>query len=133
MIAQGVVQTLFNTEDDTQAVVLYFLNHPGWRERSALITMAVLIAPIAEEFLFRGYLYGVLRRFAGRLPAIIVSSLLFAAVHLHLPSMLGLTILAVLLCLVYERTGSLWANICIHATFNTISIAALLFLQKTTP
>ncbi len=128
MVCQGVVQTLFNTGDDAQDVVIYFLNHSGWHERVALIFMAVIVAPIAEEFLFRGYLYGVLRRFAGRLPAIAITSLLFSAVHLHAPSMLGLGLLAVLLCLVYERTGSLWANICIHATFNTVSIVMLLLL-----
>ncbi|MBX9743346.1 MAG: CPBP family intramembrane metalloprotease [Chthoniobacterales bacterium] len=130
MIGQVVVQTLFNTEDDTQAIVLYFLNHPGWKERLSLITMAIFVAPFAEELLFRGYLYGVARRFLGRLPAIILTSLFFAAAHLHAPSMLGLFLLAIVLCLVYERTGSLWANICIHATFNTLSIVALLFLFK---
>lgn len=130
MIGQVLIQTLFNTADDTQEIVLYFLEHPGWKERLSLITMAVIIAPCAEEFLFRGYLYGVARRFLGRWPAILLTSLFFAAAHLHLPSMLGLFLLAIILCLVYERTGSLWANICIHATFNTLSILALLFLFK---
>lgn len=130
MISQGTIEVLFGTTNDTQAVVTYFLNHPTLKERLGIIFMAVVIAPFAEEFLFRGYLYGVLRRFAGRIPAIIVTSLLFSAVHLHLPSMLGLGLLAVMLCLLYERTGSLWANICVHATFNTISIVMILLLSK---
>ncbi|MFZ4115690.1 MAG: CPBP family intramembrane glutamic endopeptidase [Chthoniobacterales bacterium] len=130
MVGQGAIELLFGTNDDTQAVVTYFLTHPAFKERLAIIIMAIIVAPCAEEFLFRGYLYGVLRRFAGRIPAIIVTSTLFAAVHLHLPSMLGLGLLAVMLCLLYERTGSLWANICVHATFNSISIVMLLLLQR---
>lgn len=130
MASQGTIELLFGSSDDTQAVVTYFLNHPGIKERLAIIVMAVIVAPCAEEFLFRGYLYGVMRRFLGRLPAIIITSFLFAAVHLNLPSMLGLALLAVMLCLLYECTGSLWANICVHATFNTISIVMLLLLQK---
>lgn len=130
MIGQGVIQILFKTEAEAQDIVLYFLNNPGWKERLALIIMAVIVAPIAEEFLFRGYLYGVLRHFAGRLPAILLTSLLFAAVHLHAPSFLGLALLAVILSLLYEQTGSLWANICVHATFNALSIVMLLLLPK---
>lgn len=129
MMSQAIVQLLFGVNDDAQPIVTYFLQHPGWRERAAIISMAVVVAPIAEEFLFRGYIYGVLRRFAGRTPAIVVSSLLFAAMHLHLPAMLGLVLLATILCLLYERTGSLWANIMVHSSFNTISIIILLLFK----
>lgn len=130
VLGQSLIQPLLPHENDVQALVLYFLKNPGWKERCSMIAMATLVAPIAEEFIFRGYLYGVLRRFFGRLPGIVLSSLLFAAMHLHLPSMPGLTILAVTLCLLYERTGSLWSNILVHATFNTISIVMLLIFKE---
>lgn len=130
VLSQSVIQPFVPNENDVQSLVLYFLKHPGWKERCSLIVMATLVAPIAEEFIFRGYLYGVMRRFMGRVPGIALSSLLFAAMHLHLPSMPGLTVLAVALCLLYERTGSLWANIMVHATFNTISIVMLLIFKE---
>ncbi len=130
MASQGAIEVLFGTGDDTQAVVTYFLHHHAFQDRLAIIIMAVIVAPCAEEFLFRGYLYSVSRRFLGRIPAIIGTSLLFAAVHLNLPSMLSLSLLAVMLCLLYERTGSLWSNICVHAMFNSISIVMLLLFQK---
>jgi membrane protease YdiL (CAAX protease family) len=85
---------------------------------------------VAEEIIFRGYFYGVIRRFGGRLPALLTSSLLFAAIHVHLPSMLGLGILAIILCLLYERTGSLWAPITMHACFNASTIAVLIFFPE---
>jgi uncharacterized protein len=121
LIAQSFVQAVFGETDDAQMIVRYFLEHPDPRHRAA-----VIVAPVAEEILFRGYFYGVIRRFGGRLPALLTSSLLFAAIHVHLPSMLGLGLLAVILCLLYERTGSLWATITMHATFNALTILALI-------
>jgi membrane protease YdiL (CAAX protease family) len=44
--------------------------------------------------------------------------------------MLGLGILAIILCLLYERTGSLWAPITMHACFNASTIAALIFFPE---
>ena len=123
---QWFVQAVFGESDGAQEIVRYFLKHPDPRHRIAVIVMAVIVAPVAEEVLFRGYLYGVIRRFGGRLPALLTSSLLFAAIHVHLPSMAGLGLLAVILCLLYERTGSLWATITMHATFNATTIAALI-------
>ncbi|MBM3856988.1 MAG: CPBP family intramembrane metalloprotease [Verrucomicrobia bacterium] len=129
ILSQSAIQPFVPNENDVQTLVLYFLKNPGWKERCSIIAMATLVAPIAEEFIFRGYLYGVARRFLGRIPGIAISSVLFAAMHLHLPSMPGLTVLAVMLCLLYERTGSLWSNIIVHATFNTISIVMLLIFK----
>lgn len=129
ILSQSAIQPFVPNENDVQSLVLYFLKNPGWKERCSIIAMATLVAPIAEEFIFRGYLYGVMRHFLGRIPGIVISSILFAAMHLHLPSMPGLTVLAVTLCLLYERTGSLWSNIIVHATFNTISIVMLLIFK----
>ncbi len=129
ILSQSVIQPFVPAESDAQSLVLYFLKNPGWKERCSIIFMATLVAPIAEEFIFRGYLYGVMRRFLGRVPGIALSSMLFAAMHLHLPSMPGLTVLAVMLCLLYERTGSLLSNIIVHATFNSLSIVMLLIFK----
>lgn len=130
LVTQSFVRALFGETDDSQMIVRYFLEHPDPRHRAAVIVMAVIVAPVAEEILFRGYFYGVIRRYGGRLAAILTSSLLFAAIHVHLPSMLGLGILAVILCLLYERTGSLWATITMHAAFNATTIAVLIFFPE---
>ena len=124
--AQGLVQKIFGSADDSQMIVKYFLEHPDFKHRAAVIFMAVIMAPVAEEVIFRGYFYAVIRNYGGRLPALLTSSLLFAAIHVHLPSLLGLGILAVILCLVYERTGSLWASITMHAAFNASTILVLI-------
>ena len=92
--------------------------------------MAIIVAPVAEEVIFRGYFYGVIRRYGGRIPAILTSSLLFAAIHVHLPSVPGLILLATILCLLYERTGSLWAPITMHAAFNASTIVYLMLCPE---
>jgi len=130
MAAQLVVQRVFGTADDSQLIVKYFLEHPDLKHRAAVVFLAVIVAPVAEEVLFRGYIYGVIRRYGGRVPALLTSSLLFAAIHVHLPSLLGLGILAVILCLLYERTGSLWAPITMHAAFNASTIVLLILLPE---
>lgn len=130
LAAQWFTQAVFGEHDGSQEIVRYFLEHPDPRHRIAVILMAVIVAPAAEEIIFRGYFYGVIRRFGGRIPAILTSSLLFAAIHVHLPSMLGLGLLAVILCLLYERTGSLWATMTMHAAFNAMTIAALILFPE---
>jgi len=91
-----------------------------------LIMSACIVAPIVEELVFRGYIYGVLKKFSSSLFAMIVAGALFAAVHLNLPALLPLWILAIVLTMSYELSGSLWVPIGIHAGFNTISIVFML-------
>ncbi len=92
------------------------------QDKLLLILTAVVIAPIAEELIFRGYIFGVLRRYAGRWWAMLISASVFAAIHAHIPSLAGLFVLAVALTLVYEGAGSLWAPILMHALFNGLTV-----------
>lgn len=75
----------------------------------------VVIAPVTEELLFRGFL---LHRWAARwgmTPAILASSLLFGVLH---PDPLGATLFGVGMCLLYLHTRSLWVAIIAHAINN---------------
>jgi len=98
----------------------------GLGVRIGLIVSACIAAPIVEELVFRGYIYGVLKKFSSPLFAMIVAGALFAAVHLNLPALLPLWIFAILMTLSYELSGSLWVPIGIHAGFNTVSVTMML-------
>jgi membrane protease YdiL (CAAX protease family) len=87
-----------------------------------LIGTALVIAPVAEELIFRGYIFGLLCRYVGKWWALLISALFFAAIHAHIPSLAGLLALAITLSLVYEGTGSLWAPILMHSLFNAITV-----------
>ncbi|QJE96615.1 CPBP family intramembrane glutamic endopeptidase [Luteolibacter luteus] len=90
---------------------------------------AVIIAPLTEEVVFRGYLYPAAKRFCGAYGAMIFSSLVFAAAHANAMALLPLFILAMLLCLIYELTGSIWATISVHFLFNLATVTLQLLVK----
>ena len=97
----------------------------GWS--TLFITVAAVVqAPICEECAFRGFLYNILKKHAGRVSATLASALLFSAVHASLPQLLPLFIFGIVQCLAYEKAKSLWLPMCIHATFNGVAVLSLL-------
>ena len=113
-------------DDSKQDIAVFLERNPSEAARWVVAIFAVVIAPIQEEFLFRGYLYGIMRRYAGPAAGTILNAALFAAIHLHLPSFGGLFVLAVCLTLAYEWSGSLFVPMVMHAMFNSFSVIALL-------
>jgi membrane protease YdiL (CAAX protease family) len=89
----------------------------------------VLVAPLFEEFFFRGFLFQQFRRYFGTMHGVALSALVFAAVHTSMESFLPLFGLGVMLALVYHATRSLWASIVTHALWNfgTVAIVLVLF------
>lgn len=93
----------------------------------------VLLAPVAEELLFRGILFQALRDRLGVAAGIWLSAAAFALVHASVGSPLGgnLMLVAVILPLgalfawVFHRTGSLAAPIAAHAVFNLVNVSML--------
>lgn len=116
-------------EMKTQDVVKIYQETHEISIRTLLAVMAVIIAPIVEEVVFRGYIYPVCKRFTGRILATFVASLFFSAVHFHIPALLPLFILAIALTIAYELSGSIWVPISIHACFN----ACTLIVQELQP
>jgi len=90
--------------------------------------VVIVVAPIAEEFFFRGFFYRALRSRLGILAAAGIDGLVFGLIHFTGPDTLELLpILAALgfmFCLVYERTGTLYTVIGIHALNNSIAYGA---------
>lgn len=87
-----------------------------------LCLTAVVVAPVSEEIIFRGYVYPASKRAIGRWPAILFSSLIFAAIHHNAMALLPLCFLAILLAIAYEVCGSIWAPIGIHFLFNAATV-----------
>ena len=92
-----------------------------------IIIFAVAVAPAAEEFLFRFFLYGVLKRYFGRFFGLTANALLFAAVHTHLPSFAPLFVLGSCFTIAYEWSGSILVSMTMHALFNSVSLTLLAF------
>lgn len=86
----------------------------------AFVTL-VVIAPIAEEALFRGYLYGKLRRSLPVWVAIIIVSALFGLIHGQWNVGIDVFVLSVVACILRELTGSIWAGILLHMIKNGLA------------
>lgn len=86
----------------------------------AFVTL-IILAPVAEELVFRGYLFGKLRTIAGLLPAVILTSLLFGAVHMQWNLAVDTFALSLVLCSLREMTGSIWAGVLLHMLKNGVA------------
>ncbi|USX26097.1 CPBP family intramembrane metalloprotease [Oxalobacteraceae bacterium OTU3CINTB1] len=87
-----------------------------------LFALTVLAAPLCEEFIFRGLIFGGLRRSMPAAQAIVISAAVFAAVH---PALSLLPVFVVGLCTawVYERSKTLLAPMLVHAAYNAAMVA----------
>ena len=88
--------------------------------------LIVVAAPVSEELCFRGMLYGGLRE---RLPvpvAALIGGVIFGALHAltGLSAVPPLMAFGIVLCLLYEKTGSIWPGIMLHMLNNTVALLA---------
>ena len=90
----------------------------------AFITL-VVIAPVAEEILFRGYLFNKLRKYVPVWAAILATSILFGFIHGAWNLAIDTFALSVVLCWLRLNTGSLWASMLLHMTKNAIAFFIL--------
>ena len=89
------------------------------------VVMAVVVAPIAEEILFRGILYPAIKQIGYPRVAAIGTALLFALFHVNLLTFASLTVVALGLIALYEFTDNLLAPITAHAVFNASNLIML--------
>jgi membrane protease YdiL (CAAX protease family) len=112
----------------------------------AIIVVVVIFGPAVEELVFRGALFNGLYRLGGLISAnlggsadrgrtarrisfalaALVSSVVFALLHLEPVLLPALLLLAVVLCVLFERTGSLLPPVVAHATFNSFTVLLII-------
>jgi uncharacterized protein len=108
------------------------LEQLGSNEGTLLLVLSAgltcVVAPICEEFLFRGYIFTALRNWHGTLPAALLTGIVFGGVHAGSAPALDLVPLAGLgfgLCLLYRYTGSLYTSIAAHSLNNSLAFSSL--------
>lgn len=97
---------------------------------SALLLAAfgILIAPLVEEIMFRGFLYPALARFTGMMPSIVITGALFALLHgaqlsFSWAPLLLILIVGITLTTVRAKTNSVALCVIVHMTYNFILLA----------
>jgi membrane protease YdiL (CAAX protease family) len=114
--------------EDQRAVEL-FLNAKSWWVRGYFGLFAIVIAPVAEEFIFRGMLYPLVKQLGFRRLASFGVSFLFALIHMNAPTFVPLFALALALTWLYEKTDNLLAPIVAHSLFNATNFIVLCFAK----
>ena len=107
----------------------FFQTSYGYEVILAFVTL-VIIAPIAEEIIFRGYLFGRLKKYVPVWVAIVVTSIVFGALHGAWNLAVDTFALSVVMCLLRQNTGSIWASILLHMSKNGLAFY-ILFINPT--
>jgi membrane protease YdiL (CAAX protease family) len=126
-LADAISQRVLGRGSSKQQIVEMFSGSQTMQERIIIIVLAVAVAPLVEEFIFRFFFYGVIKRYLGRSTGLLLNALLFAAVHVHLPSFGPLFVLGSCFTLAYEWSGSILVPMTMHAFFNFLTLTALAF------
>ena len=92
--------------------------------------LVCVVAPVAEELLFRGVLYPAFRRKMSRLAAMLASGAAFSLVHTNVVGFLPILALGCLLAYLYERTGSLVGPLAVHIVHNSFLLGLALAFRR---
>lgn len=124
-ILTQIIAMIFPAFDVNQAQDVGFNAIFTFSDRMFAILAVVLVAPVAEEIMMRGWLYGKLRsKFHGAkgvIIAIFVTSLAFAVMHGQLNVGVSVFVLSAILCLLREVTGSIWSGLLVHMLTNGVA------------
>ena len=125
-LAYSFFLALFNLRAQVDLVPIFTeLSSPWW-----LLVAGVVVAPVVEEVFFRGFVFaGLCRRYNWQ-KAALISSALFAVIHLQPLSVLPIFILGYIFAYLYHRSNSIWPAILMHVSTNALGLGAAYMLAN---
>lgn len=132
-LSYRILDTLLSGLTNLNDITISAQIHDAPRSTALII---IFLAPFVEEVLFRGYVFGNIRS-TNRIAAYAVSCLLFAFLHVwqfavinqslsYFLLMLQYLVPGLVLCWVYEHSGTLWGSILLHMCVNALSVWTIL-------
>ncbi|HEY4416342.1 MAG TPA: type II CAAX endopeptidase family protein [Verrucomicrobiae bacterium] len=128
-VSDAALEALGWAVKDQDAVDM-FLNIQSSGLRLYMAFFAVILAPVAEEFIFRGMLFSAAKKWGWPKCGAVGVSFLFALVHFSAPIFLPLFLFALALTWLYQKTEGLLAPIVAHALFNGLNLLVLVLAKK---
>jgi hypothetical protein len=120
-----LVLTKMGWPPEQETAVTVLTGAKTWWLRAYLGVFTVVIAPVAEEFFFRGMLYPFVKQLGRPRLAWFGVSFLFALIHWDAAAFVALFLLALVLTWLYEKTDNLLVPIVAHAFFNAVNLILL--------
>lgn len=124
LIVALMLATLIPGFNGDQAQSIGYKNATGWQLSLAFMGL-VIVPPLVEEMLFRGYLYRGLKSKWPKIVAALVSSLLFALVHFQWNVGVDVFVLSLVLVFLYEKTKNLWMCVGLHTLKNFLAFLVI--------
>ena len=137
LIVIGILTHYIPSLNINQQQQIGFTSVHGTAQLVLTFMSLVILPPLAEEIMVRGFLYGTLKKCMPTFMAVILTSAIFASAHLPEGGAAGPLYIAAIdtfilsLALIYlrEKTHSLWAGITLHALKNGIAFVSLFLLH----
>ena len=121
---KGIEQWMKDTEQNAAIVTGLFLKTGDVKGLVANLFIMAVVPAIGEEFVFRGVLLRMLNEWTGKkVPAVIISAIIFSAIHLQFYGFLPRFVLGAYLGFLFVRSGSIWVPVFAHFVNNTITVA----------
>lgn len=121
VILVAVLQSIFPSINWNESQDVGFSNLISSSDFILAFVSLVVVAPVAEELIFRGWLYGKLRAKIPAIPAMLVVSILFGIVHGQWNVGVTVFVMSIAMCTLREITGTIWGGILIHILKNGIA------------
>jgi membrane protease YdiL (CAAX protease family) len=128
---KGIETWMRNSEDRTNRLTELFLDVNTYGGLIINIVIIALLASLGEELLFRGVVLRILYDGIRNVHlAVIVSAILFSALHMQFYGFLPRMVLGIIFGYLFLWTGSLWIPIILHFVFNSITVVAVFLFNK---
>jgi membrane protease YdiL (CAAX protease family) len=124
------LMTALGWDPEVQQAVNIFSLTDAWSDRIVLGVVALILAPVAEEVLFRGILYPAIKGFGLPQVAFWTTAVVFSLIHFNAATFLPLLAFACLLNVLYEITGNLLSCMAAHMSFNAINLVVLMVVKR---
>ncbi len=127
-IATSILFKAIGIEIKTPAIEL-LLKNCSWNELAVIGFFAVVVAPVVEEIIFRRIIFGFFVPWAGKVPALILTSIIFAIAHDAKVQFPALFLLGAGMQMMYIRSRSIYPSMLLHAFNNSIALGLLILIR----
>lgn len=111
--------------ESTQSMAEY-VKQPFW----VLVLVMAVMPAVGEELMFRGFIFGTLKRRWRVLPAMLVTAAIFGIYHMSLSKFFTTALLGFMLVYVVEKTGSIFCSMLMHFCNNLVAVVVMKYSEQ---